>query len=183
MDLIAKLNKALKFGSNSSPATLIHDNETAILAAATQVLNKSETGRALLEFASETGIRLHVLKNKKDFGFLPGKSEVYISCPAGQNMPTPRAVIFLAGALRQAQQEMTDVLKRPNAVTLPEDAYVRSMVAKDKDTLFTQTSVVYELSMVNGLLEIVDEFHRMGYRSLYEAYKEDVKSQERAGTR
>ncbi len=177
-DLLSKLNKGLKFGGGSATSgTLIHENEVAILETATQLLEQSNTGRELLDFARSRGIKMHVLRNKQDFGFLPGESTVYISCPAGQDMPPLRAVIHLAGALRQAEQETMPPLKRPKAAETPRDPYIKTYVEKDRDALFYQTAVVYELAKVNGLSEIVDEFGRMGYLKLYEAYQEDMKSQ------
>ncbi|MCB1539026.1 MAG: hypothetical protein H6865_07580 [Rhodospirillales bacterium] len=180
MDLLGKLNKGLKFGGAQGGGTSVyHDNEGAILDAATKLLAKCQTGQALLDFARENGIVMHVMRTKQDFGFTPEKSTVYISTPGGQDMPAMRAVIHLAGALRQAEQERIPGLERPVPTKLPpRDQFVRTHVAKDRDTLLTQTAVVYELGDIYGISEIVDEFARMGYHSLYEAYKEDMKSQE-----
>jgi len=177
-DLIAKLNKALKFGGFSVPreGTMRHENEAAILDAATKMLRKSETGAGLLDWAQANSLEMHVLRNKDSFGFLPGKSVVYISAPAGQQMPTVRAVIHLAGALRQAQQEQTPGLERPTTARIGKERYIRTFVDKDMDALYYQTAVVHELFEATHLGEIIDEFERMGYISLYEAYKEDLRS-------
>lgn len=178
MDLLSKLNKGLRFGGGASSGTLIHENEQAILDAATQLLNNSATGAQLLNFAAQNGIKMHVLRNKTDIGYVAAESMAYISTPAGQPMPGMRAVIHLAGALRRAQQETIPSLKTPkSALFTPKDQYVKTMLAKDKDVLMTQTVVVYEISKVNGLSEIVDEFAAMGYLSLYKAHQEDMKSQ------
>jgi predicted transcriptional regulator len=177
MDILSKLNKGLKFGAGAASGTLIHDNESAILDAATQLLSKSATGAKLLNFAAENGIKMHVLRNKAEIAYNPAESTVYIAAPAGLPMPGMRAVIHLAGALRQAQQETMEGLERPKSANIPQDQYVKTFVQKDKDALFAQTCVVYELSKVNGLSEIVDEYEAMGYLSLYKAYQEDMKSQ------
>lgn len=178
MDLVSKLNKALKIGSGQSGSNSFrHENEAEILATAKEILAQSPTGAGLLKFSVENRIEMHVLKNKQDIGFLPDKSVAYISCPAGQKMPTLKAVIHLAGALRQAEQETEPHLKRPQPSQMPKDRYVQAFIAKDKDILFTQTKVVAELAKVNGLLEIVDEFASMGYLSLYQAYQEDTEPQ------
>ena len=178
-DLMAKLNKALKYGGTRTPpeSTMRHENEAAILDAATKMLAKSKTGYALLDWARDRGVEMHVLRNKENFGFLPDKSIVYISTPAGQSMPTVRAVIHLAGALRQAQQEEIGGLERPTTTRIGKERYVQTYVEKDKDALYHQTAVVHELFEDTKLGEIIDEFQRMGYISLYEAYKEDLKSQ------
>lgn len=173
MDLLAKLNKALKSGSPAHTATLIHENEVAILDAAKTILSKSEVGASLLLFAQSSGLKLHVLKNKQDFGVLPNESSVYISCPAGQPMPSARAALYLAGAIREAQQDRSADLKRPD-LRSGSDVYKEKMKARKMDELDHQVRIVYELAEVNGLLEIVDEFAAMGYLDLYEAYKSDL---------
>src|SRR5690606_8885534 len=99
-------------------------------------------------------------------GFLPDKSVVYIATPAGQAMPTVRAVIHLAGALRQAMQEDITGLERPADTRMGKERYIRTYVDKDKDALFYQTAVVYELFEATQLREIIDEFDQMGYISL-----------------
>lgn len=175
MDLLSKLNKGLKFGAGSgNPAKMTHENETAILDAATHLLERSETGKELLDFAKTHRISIHVLKNKSDFGVLPGESTVYISCPAGQRMPSSRAAIHLAGALREAMQNAgVDGLAKPNLRTEPK-RYGHTYGERKVDQLFWQTAVVYELAEVNGLSEIIDEFGGMGYLNVYEAYKADL---------
>jgi hypothetical protein len=179
-DLFEKLKKALKpTGAAAPTGSLIHENEVSILQGAAQVLSKSDTGKQLLDFAKENGIAVHVLRNKENFGILSSDSTVYISSPAGHDLPPLRGAIYLAGALRQAQQETEDGLKRPKPANTTKDQYVRTYVQKNKDILWHQSAVVYELAKVNGLSQIVDEFTAMGYLSLYEAYQEDVNSQDR----
>lgn len=175
-ELIAKLNKALRPRAQGPvDSSLRHENEVAIIDSAKKMLAKSETGQELLDYARDANIEMHVLRSKDSFGFLPDKSAVYIATPAGQMMPTVRAVIHLAGALRQAQQETIEGLQRPANTRMGKERYIRAYVGKDKDALFYQTAVVYELFEATGLLEIIDEFEQMGYISLYEAYKEDMK--------
>ena len=177
-NFVEKLKKALKpTDSRSLAGNFIHDNEVAILREATQVLNQSETGRELLDFARQNGIAVHVIRNKEKFGLLHGDSTVYISCPAGQDLKPTHAAIQLAGALRQAQQETEEGLKRPKSVNIPHDQLVRTYVEKDKDVIWYQSAVVHELAKINGLSQIVDDFTSMGYLSLYEAFQEDIKSQ------
>lgn len=176
-DLLSKLNKALKSkgGTNASgPASsLIHENEKAILEAATQLLSKSERGREVLQFAQSHNVKMHVLRNQDDYGFFPDKSEVYISCPAGQDRPSTRVVIHLAGLLREAMLEATEGLKRPNPA-IDQDSYVRIQMEREKDISIWQTLIVHEIYEVTGLLEIIDEFKRMGYSSLIEAHQLDL---------
>jgi hypothetical protein len=172
--LIDRLNKALRPSQGGgNPGRFTHENEVAILDAAKQLLNKSEAGRELLLFARDKNIQLHVLKNKSDFGVLPKDNTVYISCPAGQELPTVRAVIHLAGALREAMQEHTADLKRPN-ISIEPRVYAHLSGERRVDQLYWMTAVVYEIYEATGLLEIVDEFVSMGYLNLYEAYKTDL---------
>ncbi len=179
-DLIAKLNKALKPKGSSGPqGTFRHENEAEILTAAKKLLAKSEYGQELLAYARDKNLEIHVLRNKQDFGYLPENSAIYISCPAGQAMPTARAVIHLAGAIRQAYQEVEGNLPTPK-VQMGRDRFARQAADKKKDFTIFQAAVVYEIAKATGLLEIVDEFDRMGYRSLYEAYALDMaESQEK----
>lgn len=173
-DLIAKLNKALKPKAASAPAgSFRHNNEDAILAAAKKLLIKSEYGRELLNYAEGKKLEMHVLRNKQDFGFLPESSVIYISCPAGQDMPPARAVIHLAGAIRQAYQELEGKLPAPK-VQMGRERFARQLVDKQADFSTYQVAVVYELVQATGLLEIIDEFAHMGYRNLYEAYAKDM---------
>ncbi|NBX67040.1 MAG: hypothetical protein EBQ96_08605 [Proteobacteria bacterium] len=169
-DLIAKLNKALKPKGTSGPqGTFRHENEAEILDAAKKLLAKSHFGRELLTYADTKKLEMHVLRNKKDFGYLPENSAIYISCPAGQSMPPARAVIHLAGAIRKAYQEVDGSIPTPS-VQVGRERFSRQLVEKSTDSSLYQTIVVYELVQNTGLLEILDEFDRMGYRSLYEAY-------------
>ncbi len=179
-DLIAKLNKALKPKGSSGPqGTFRHENEAEILTAAKKLLAKSHFGRELLKYAEEKPLEIHVLRNKQDFGYLPENSAIYISCPAGQAIPPASAVIHLAGAIRQAYQELDGNMPAPN-VQMGRDRFARQVADKKKDFTIFQAAVVYEIFQSTGLLEIVDEFDRMGYRSLYEAYALDMgKSQEK----
>ncbi len=172
-DLIAKLNSALKAKpSEGTTASFRHENEAAILDAAVKLLAKSETGRDLLNFARDKNISIHVLRNKQDFGYLPEQSVVYISCPANQQMPTTRAVIRLAGGLRDAMQDIEPELQRPN-VKAGKERYVRAKLDKAADIALWQTAISYEINESTGLLEILDELFTLGYRTLYEGYKAD----------
>lgn len=176
--LIEKLNKALKSAIVAAPqGSFRHENEAAILDAAKKLLIKSEAGRALLDFAQEHGVEMHVLRNKQDFGFLPNKSVVYISCPAGQSMPPARAVLHLAGALRDCMQDLTtDDLRRP-AITQHIETYSKKYADKRVDQVFWQCAVTHDIFKETGLLEIVDELAAMGYGELYEAYKTDLRAE------
>lgn len=182
MDILSKLNKALKGGSPATPQPtaaglkLIHENEAAILDAARQLLSKSEVGGALLDFAQSSGIQIHVLKNKQDFGIFPNESTVYISCPAGQPMPPARAALHLVGALREAMQDREPDFARPD-LSVGSDSYANQMAERKRNQLFWQCAVAYELAEVNGLLEIIDEIRGMGYLEAYEAYKVDLQNQ------
>lgn len=176
-DLVAKLNKALKSGPAKAPSgSLRHDNEAGILESAKKLLAKSEVGRELLQFAADNGISIHVLRNKDDFGVLPDQKAVFISCPAGQDMPGVRAVIRLAGALREAMQETTGEHERPKSAKIGRERFMQQQMDQQKDMLYWQTAVVYEIHEAAGLLEIVDEYAAMGYLSLYEAYVQDLQS-------
>lgn len=172
-DLIAKLNKALKPKGGSSSGDFRHENEAAILDAAKKLLAKSHYGRELLKYAEEKPLEMHVLRNKQDFGYFPENSVVYISCPASQNIPPARAVIHLAGAIRQAYQELDGNMPAPK-VQMGKDRFARQVADKKKDFTIFQAAVVYDLVKHTGLLEILDEFDAMGYRSLYEAYALDM---------
>jgi|GEM_PF-1103406 len=176
MDILSKLNKALKGSPDSGSGTgsrLIHENESEIIEAAKGLLAKSQVGADLLQFAQSSGIKMHVLKNKQDFGVFPTESTVYISCPAGMRMPPARAAIHLAGALREAQQDQLPEFKRPD-YRLGRAAYKAQGLARKSDELDVQVRLVYDLAEVNGLLEIVDEFAAMGYLEVYEAYKAEL---------
>jgi hypothetical protein len=177
-DLIARLNKALKSTLIPAPhGSFRHENEESILTAAKKLLIKSETGEELLKFAQDHAIEMHVLRNKQDFGFLPSKSVVYISCPAGVSMPTTRAVIHLAGALRDCMQDLTtDHLRRPD-IRQPAEKYSKTYADKKLNQVLWQCAVTHEIFKSTGLLEIVDELRQMGYGKLYEAYKLDLKEE------
>jgi hypothetical protein len=174
-DLLQKLNKALKPQDNSASAsgTLRHENEAAILDAARKLLSKSEVGRTLLSYAQDSGVQMHVLRGADKFGYFPEKSTAYISCPAGQAIPNVRAVIQLAGALRQAMQEGTDELKSPQ-IRHGKERYLKAQIDRSADILVWQVQVVHETAQATGLLEIIDEFVEMGYGAVYEAYKADL---------
>ncbi|MBU6235816.1 MAG: hypothetical protein KGQ41_08225 [Alphaproteobacteria bacterium] len=127
----------------------------------------------MLAFVRDKNIEMHVLRNKQDFGYLPDKSAVYISCPAGQDMPPARAVIHLAGAIRQAYQQVSGELPAPN-ISAGKERFAKQLVDKKRDYTMYQAVVVYEIVKRTGLLEIIDEFEHMGYRTLYEAYALDM---------
>ena len=174
-DLIAKLNKALKpKGNSSQQGNFRHENEAAILEAAKNLLVTSEVGQELLEFAAENGVSIHVLRNKQDFGVLPDEKAVFVSCPAGVDMPTARVVIRLAGALREAMQELKGLYTRPKTSKIGKDRFIQQQTEQQKNMLFWQTAVVHEIYEATGLSQIVDEFAAMGYSDLYEAYKKDL---------
>ncbi len=176
-DILSKLNKALKSASHAPTGHFRHENEEAIIDAATKLLSKSETGAELLGFARDHNLTIKVLRNKQDFGFFPDGSSVYISCPAGQSMPTARAVIHLAGALREAMQDIEAAAYRRPQTNMPVQRYAQLSADRKKDQLLWQSAVVHELREETGLLEIVDEFAAMGYAHLYEAYKADLNDQ------
>jgi len=181
-DLLSKLNKALKVGGRNTPTgSFRHDNEAEILAAATDLLAKSETGRELLDYARNNNIAMHVLRNKQDYGVMPDAGAVYITCPAGQDMPTVRAVLQLALALREAMHEGDEAMKRPSP-RIGRERFLQSYMKKDQDIAYIAAEVSYQLVQATGLSQIIDEIGHMGYGDVYEAYKHDVENAASGGT-
>lgn len=174
--LLKKLNDALrpKVQNEAHKATLRHDNEAQILDFALRLLEKSETAQSLISYAQDSGLQMGVLRGDVDnFGFFPENSMAYISCPATQNMPPARAVIYLASGIREAMLEETAGLKRPTA-RVGKERFIAIQMERDRDIATHLTKIVYEINKNTGLLEIIDEFKRIGYGSLIEAYKLDM---------
>lgn len=171
--ILKKLNDALRPKLKAAPADLRHDNEVQILESLYALLNTSATGRVLLSYAQDCGLKVHVLRGNIDnFGYFPEKSTVYISCPAGVSMPTARAVAYLVSGLREAMLEGSG-LKRPSP-NIGKERFLAIHAERDKDIALHQVKVVYEIHQATGLLEIFDEFKAIGYGSLLEAYKLDM---------
>lgn len=171
------LNKTFSAGRNSAKSSFRHEREDHIIDQLRFVMKHSDTAQALLDFADNHNIQIHVLKNKEDFGFIPEGQIVYIAATPNERIGTPEMLINLIGALREAQQEQFPETRRPT-LDMGEERYVQHYVDKKADIHWHQCQAIEEIEKSLGFTEIVDSFRAMGYSEILEAYKKDKESSE-----
>ena len=130
-------------GERSTSQGYDHPHSDTIITGAKRILSYTATGQELLNFAEEHNIKIKVLKDNKQSGYIPSSDLAIITCPANQTKVTPATVLNFIQAVREAEQELSG-LKRPTGRTT-KDEYVRISLEKHEDILVTQFYCSFEL--------------------------------------
>lgn len=152
---------------------LRHTFESEIINIALDNLSQSPMGIELIEFINEKEINIAILRGRTNRAYSITEKFVHISVADNAYIDDPEITIHLAGAMREAAQEYDTMLRRVG-VDHGESIYVHREGQKFEDKLFWQTGIVYELGILANREEFIDSFTLMGYRSLIDAYQDDL---------
>ena len=120
-----------------------HPHEDAIIKGAKRILSYSATGTELLNFIEETDLKIKVLKDNKQSGYIPSSDLAIVTCPASQTKVTPNTVLSFIRAVREAEQEKGG-LTRPT-LQMSKEEYIARDVKKQEDIFVTQFYTAWEL--------------------------------------
>lgn len=180
MSIFDKLNASMKASEpQGKPQGMLkhHPNEEAILKAITGLMASSATGKELLDYADNNEIKITLLGMKQEVSYVPSDNTIYLSWPAQDMKGSPRLIIHLTKAIREAIQDVTPGLERPE-FNWPQQNHVERTIERDKDQLWHVCAVAHQLIEKHNIIEILDEIEKMGYIDLYKAYKEDLNTSE-----
>lgn len=173
---LKKLNSTFSpRGKQDAPNSYAHPYETQILIGTIEILNQTEIGQMLVNFKGENEIRVRIMPDKMETGYIPSGKVAYVTAPVTQKHTTPRIVLNLVRALREAQQESMGY-KRPKT-NLPEQEFLDKGWEKEEDILFVMCSVAYELHKKTGLSDMIKEMNIMGFENTISGFIEDIETQ------
>ena len=147
--------------STQGTATYRHPDEGAQLQQAYALLQQSATGNELLQFAQQNQIAVRMIKNKNATGYIPQSKTIYIGTPVNGAVSTPMLALLVAGAIREAQQELKGFMPPDETKDLQQHLTINH--AKRADVLYYQCAVAYEVSETGDNKEILDEMRKIGH--------------------
>lgn len=172
--VLKKLNTAFAPKGGANKSDYVHPHEGAILRSALSVLKETETGSKLVKFLESSSIKVRIVPDQVETGFIPNGNLAYITAPRDTELATPRVVLNLVRALREAQQEEMGY-KRPNP-SLPKQEFIKQDLVKEEDILVHLCAIAYELSQNSGLQDVIDEMSIMGYKDIMQGYIKDLET-------
>jgi len=134
-----------------------------------QALNESPTGNALLRYASQQRLAIHVVPGKGTSGYIPENRAVYIALPPGLSTVQPMDVLELGGYLRQAELQFLGA-KNPDLSMSSED-FLIAFDSKIIDSIAIMCKIASEL-LQKGKPEFLDALRITGHSELYEVYSQ-----------
>ena len=107
--------------------------------------------------------------------YLPQSKKLYIGFNRNNPISPARFVIMLAGALREAQQELSGI-KLPG-FSAPKEEHIKVGMAKFEDQVWYMCTVSVELNSLDIFTEynFLDELRKMGHTETIELYLKQEK--------
>lgn len=160
VDILNAAFSPKKDGERSTSQGYDHPHSDVIITGAKRILSYTATGQELLNFAEEHNVKIKVLKDNKQSGYIPSSDLAIITCPANQTKVTPATVLNFIQAVREAEQELSG-FGRPSP-TLPKEEYIAQDMKKQEDILVTQFYCSYELHKNRGIEDLLIELKKDG---------------------
>lgn len=157
-------------GSDAKPGEHAHADAAPSLEAALEILRQSETGRKLARLVENPGLRLHLIKSPQEAIYLPETKEIFIGIPANRDVSIARITLLLAGALREAEQELMGV-KQPG-IDAPAEEHFGVGMAKFSDKIAHMCKVAIEINDLESFIryDFIDEIKKMGHAEVIEMF-------------
>jgi hypothetical protein len=159
------LNKAFapkqgELANKLSDAGYEHPQSAAIIEGAKRIMGYSAVGQELLNFAEQKELKIKVLTDNKQSGYIPSADIAVVTCPASQKKVYPETVLNLIRVIREAQQEDMGY-SRPSP-KLSEEEYVKKDMEKQEDIHVIQFHVAYELWKNMDIEDLLNEIRKGG---------------------
>ena len=134
-----------------------------------RTLSESATGNALLRYAAQQRIAVHIIQGKNMAGYIPENRAVYIAAAPILSTVPPEAVLALGAYLRQAQLQILGFKNPDESMTSLEKAVAFDSKMLDNITIMCKiASALYE----KGQPDFVDALARMGHGDMYSVFVE-----------
>lgn len=147
-----------------------HPHEEKVRQAIQTSLSQTQTGKDLLEMASQNRVAIRVIKAKGASGFVPEAKTVYIGLAPELSTPISETILDAAAYLRQAQLQFLGQKNPDDSMSSVDQAIAFDTKMLDSLTVMCKiTTEHYE----KGQTEFVDAMLRMGHGELYETFKSD----------
>lgn len=167
------------FGDKGTKANQIaygHPYADSIIESAIETLEESETGRIMLSLHLKKGVPIHVIKGNGEIGYNPEAKIIYIQAPAKETVASPKTLLLLIKALREADQEMIGFTAPDPMKDIME--YAAIMHSKNIDSIVHVCKVVKELTNSSHFPVLLDAIREIGYSDVYQAVEKDASKDE-----
>ncbi len=174
------LHDTFRFTEEKSRDAYLHQNADTLLKQAEELLARTETGRRLLEFKNQYGVKVNVLRSNMTLTYVPDQKNVFLSCSGDLEAANKTLVLDLAAGLREAEHYAVGYIL-PDKDKDPEQ-YANMYHSKQLDISVHMCKVAYDFETDHKDTEYLDILYKNGYGSIYEAYRDQVSFDELAET-
>ncbi len=159
------LNKAFapkqgELANKLSDAGYEHPQSAAIIEGAKRIMGYSAVGQELLNFAEQKELKIKVLTDNKQSGYIPSADIAVVTCSPTQNKAYPETVLHMVRVIREAQQEEMG-FPHPSP-ELSKEEYIEKEMQKQDDIHVMQFYVAYELWKNMGIEDLLNEIRKGG---------------------
>lgn len=139
---------------------------------ALKILRQSAHAQPLIEMVESENIEIKVMKTPQETTYLPAPTQVYIGVTQTKPTSPARFVLLLAGALREAQQELEGKKHPPLTASL--DEHLKVSGHKFADKVYHLCAIATELNDLETFSEynFINELRQMGYSEALDIYLE-----------
>lgn len=175
------MNDVLKdFGSSGAvqaPNPLTHPMADAIRAECISLLEKTNEGKRLLEFANQYSIKINVITGREPNYVTYTRDETTLICPAvTKAVDLDEMACNLAMGLRECESGYNGVPL--TSINLPQADKDWSNYRKTLDSLTVMCKIAYEFSLVNNNTKLIDLVKKLGHYKLYEGVLSGLNDEE-----
>jgi hypothetical protein len=175
------MNDVLKdFGSSGAvqaPNPLTHPMAEAIRAECISLLEKTNEGKRLLEFANQYSIKINVITGREPNYVTYTRDETTLICPAvTKAVDLDEMACNLAMGLRECETGYNGIPLM--SINLPPEEKDWANYRKTLDSLTAMCKIVHELSVVNNNTKLIDLVKKLGHYKLYEGVLSGLNDEE-----
>lgn len=165
-----------KEGAKTTNIQYRHPRADSIKEELIEIMRESETGQTLINGADYHNIPIHVIRSIGESAYSPDANTVYIAAGKAEKA-TPKQVLELTGALREAEQELLG-MSAPDP-TKDIMHYATIMHAKKLDAIVYMCKLVRDMELTNSsyFSVLLDEIKNLGHIKIYRAYVNEADSQ------
>jgi hypothetical protein len=156
-------------GTKMNSISFSHPYAEDIIDRAKELMNESETGRALIHAQEIKKSPVHVLKGDGDSGYNPQSNVIYVPISGKKDRLDAKTFILFVKAYRTMEQEFVG-LETPTP-TMEVTKYAGRLHAKNVDSILYACKVVSEMSSSKVFPNLLDAIEAFGYSDLYKGYE------------
>ena len=154
---------------------LVHPKEEKILEQTRGLIEKTRTGKRLLDMMDENDVRVRVLGSCNYQAVATNKPEIFLFMPSAQYTADYHQALQLVGAMRDVEQILC-AYPRPSWEE-PEEVFFAVSYDKNLNLLCEICKMVEELDE-QGIEEGTSAMRRIGIQAVYRGYKNGASPQE-----